>query len=152
VFTGLLLTLALMFLGRRFGWGADPLTPGNDPSHPVVGLALNADAWTWLQILFVAAVAAPVVEEVMFRGVLYRHLREASGRLGWAGSVLVSAAATGFVFAIIHPQGVLGVPVLMALAVAFALLREWRESLVPAIVAHGINNAVVTCVLFLLTR
>ena len=79
----------------------------------------------------------------MFRGLLYRHLREKSRFLGRPGSFLVSATAVSFVFAAIHPQGVLALPALMALAFAFALLREWRGSLVPAMLAHGINNGIV---------
>ena len=63
--------------------------------------------WVWLQTLFVASVGAPVVEETMFRGVLYRHLRDALGGLGTAASIAVSATLISFLFAVIHPQGVL---------------------------------------------
>jgi membrane protease YdiL (CAAX protease family) len=137
---GLLVTLALMRLQQRLG-------AAGAPSHPIVNVALSDNPWVWLQVFLVACVAAPVVEEVMFRGVLYRHLREASGswRPGW--SVAGSAAATGFVFAVIHPQGWLGVPVLMGLAVVFALAREWRRTLLPATVAHGLNNGLATLLL-----
>jgi membrane protease YdiL (CAAX protease family) len=31
----------------------------------------------------------------------------------------------------------------MALAFGFSLAREWRGTLVPAIVAHGLNNGMV---------
>jgi membrane protease YdiL (CAAX protease family) len=152
VFGGFIITVILLLAGKQLGWGADPLSPGNDPAHPIIGLALHADVWTWVQVLVVAAVLAPVVEETMFRGVLYRHLRDAGARWGWAGSVLAAALGSAFVFAIVHPQGFLGVPVLMALAITFALMREWRETLIPPMVAHGINNALVTLLLLVLTR
>jgi membrane protease YdiL (CAAX protease family) len=58
-------------------------------------------------------------------------------------SVLLSAVVLSFIFAVIHPQGLIAVPVLMALAFAFALAREWRVSLIPAMVAHGVSNGVV---------
>jgi membrane protease YdiL (CAAX protease family) len=80
----------------------------------------------------------------MFRGVLYRQLREASCRLGPTLSVIVSGTLVSFVFAVIHPQGLLAVPVLMALAYGFTIAREWRGTLLPAMVAHGINNGLVT--------
>jgi membrane protease YdiL (CAAX protease family) len=147
VLAALLVTFGLMRLFRQLGWPVSPL----GPSHPVVGLALRADVWTWLQLAFLACVAAPIIEEVMFRGLLYRHLREATGRAHPAASVLLSAVASSFVFAALHPQGVLGIPVLMALAVAFALAREWRETLVPPMVAHGLNNGAVLLVLMLST-
>jgi membrane protease YdiL (CAAX protease family) len=82
--------------------------------------------------------------------VLYRHLREASAAVGRAGSVLFSGTLLSFLFAVIHLQGVVFVPVLMALAFAFALAREWRGTLIPAMVAHGINNGMTTVILLLM--
>jgi membrane protease YdiL (CAAX protease family) len=146
--TGLLVTFGLMLAQRYFGLG-DPFRQGAGPSHPIMNEALGSDIWVWLQIFLVACVAAPIVEEIMFRGVLYRHLRETSYRWGSVLSILFSALASSFVFAAIHPQGWLGIPVLMALAVAFALAREWRRSLLPAMIAHGINNGVGMLVLMM---
>jgi membrane protease YdiL (CAAX protease family) len=80
--------------------------------------------------------------EIAFRGILYRHLRDECGRLGLVASLAIAALASSFLFAVIHPQGVLFAPALMGLAVAFCISRETRGSLWPAIVAHGINNAV----------
>ena len=37
----------------------------------------------------------------------------------------------------------------MALAIAFCLAREWRRSLVAPMIAHGINNGVITLMLLL---
>ena len=105
-----------------------------------------------IQILLLAGVVAPIVEETMFRGVLYRHLREASMRFGKALSVLVSGAVVSFVFAVIHPQGIFAVPVLMALAFGFSLIREWRGTLLPCMVAHGLNNGLVTLTMILALR
>ncbi len=147
VLAGLFLMLALTGLARQLGYPVSPF----GPAHPIVGLALRADAWTWLQVALVACVLAPLVEEIMFRGVLYRHLREATGRWHPAFSVLLSAVASSFVFAAVHPQGLLGIPVLMALAGAFALAREWRETLIPPMIAHGLNNGAVMLVLMLST-
>jgi membrane protease YdiL (CAAX protease family) len=145
---GMLITLMLMFGQRYLGLG-DPFRPGAGPSHPIMAEALGSDPWVWLQVFLVACIAAPIVEEIMFRGVLYRHLREASWRWGRFLSIAFSALASSFVFAAIHPQGWLGIPVLLALAFAFALAREWRRSLVPAVIAHGINNAVGMLLLLL---
>jgi membrane protease YdiL (CAAX protease family) len=118
-----------------------------EPSHPIIDSVVHGGWAVRLQWLVDACVVAPLVEETMFRGVLYRHLREASARIPPAGSVLFSAAVASFVFAVIHPQGLLFVPVLMALAVAFALAREWRGTLVPPMIAHGINNGMVMMLL-----
>jgi membrane protease YdiL (CAAX protease family) len=138
VFIGLVLTLVLQHI-LRGQMGVSP----DSPVHPIVEPLSRDDWWSRAQVLFLACVVAPVVEEIMFRGVLYRHLREATCRLGMVWSVLLSAVVLSFIFAVIHPQGLIAVPVLMALAFAFALAREWRVSLIPAMVAHGVSNGVV---------
>ncbi len=132
------------------GFGPDEFGPSNAPGHPIVFAVKESAWWVWLEVLFVACIVAPVVEETMFRGVLYRHLREASSHWKPALSVAFSAVAVSFVFAIIHPQGMLAVPALMGLAFAFALVREWRVSLFPAMVSHSLNNAVTTLMLYLM--
>ena len=90
-----------------------------------------------------ALVMAPIVEETMFRGVLHRHLRDATAWLGYAASALASATVASLMFAAIHPQGWIAAPILMSLAFAFTLFREWRGTLVPAMVAHSISNGLV---------
>lgn len=126
------------------------LLKAEPPNHPIGGVALTRSVWMWVQVFLVACVGAPVVEEIMFRGVLYRHLREACQVWGSAPGIALSAIVSSFVFAVIHPQGWLGVPVLMALALAFALAREWRGSLVSPMIAHGINNGISMLVLLLM--
>jgi membrane protease YdiL (CAAX protease family) len=110
----------------------------------------RAHWWVWLEVFFVASIVAPIVEETMFRGVLYRYLREATSRLRPALSVIFSALVVSFLFAVIHPQGFLAVPALMGLALAFTLMREWRDTLLPAAIAHGLNNGVATVLMFFL--
>jgi membrane protease YdiL (CAAX protease family) len=79
----------------------------------------------------------------MFRGVLYRYLREFSRRFGLILSLMFSMLVSSFLFAAIHPQGLSFIPVLGALAVAFCIGREWRGSLVAPMFAHGLSNGVV---------
>ena len=105
---------------------------------------------TILLVFLTACIAAPVVEETMFRGVLYRHLREWTGwRRRWI-SVTFSAVFNGLIFAAIHPQGIYGIPVLAILAIGFSLTREWRGSLLSPMLMHGMHNGLVTCVSLLI--
>jgi membrane protease YdiL (CAAX protease family) len=127
----------------------DNFGPIDQPSHPIVNVFALGNWWLWVQAAIVAAVLAPIVEETMFRGVLYRHLRELSDRLGFTVSVLLSGLTVSFVFGVIHPQGLIALPGLMALALGFALLREWRGALIPCMVAHGLNNGLLTLMLIL---
>jgi membrane protease YdiL (CAAX protease family) len=149
---GVAITVVLIFLTNSFKTGVqngDDLGPSGFPVHPIVQFAAESDWWGRIQLLFLLSVVAPFVEEIIFRGVLYRHLREASARFGLAGSILVSGGVASFIFAAIHPQGLLFVPVLMGLAFAFVLAREWRGTLIPSMVAHGITNGVTGMLLML---
>jgi membrane protease YdiL (CAAX protease family) len=147
MFVGVLITFGLMKLQQKLFGEGGPFGIGNDPSHPIAGILLTANWWGRLQVILAASVFAPILEETMFRGVLYRHLREATGKWSRFWSVLASAAVVSFIFAVIHPQGILAVPALMALAIGFSIAREWRGTLIPAMVAHGINNGMVTVLL-----
>jgi membrane protease YdiL (CAAX protease family) len=143
---GLMLTLLLMRL-QASGGGGDGFRPVSMPSHPIVEYAVSPDWGMRLQVIFLASLVAPLVEETMFRGVLYYHLRDAGWRLSRTLSFLLAGGAVSLLFAAIHPQGLTTIPALMALAYAFTLVREWRGTLVPAMIAHGINNGVVVTLL-----
>ena len=112
-------------------------------SHPIQKALADGDTSQRILLLFIAAVAAPIVEEIIFRGVLFVHLRDLSRRWGRFLSFLFSALGSSLIFAAIHPQGIIFIPILGALAVAFCLAREMRGSLISCMVAHGINNALV---------
>ena len=116
----------------------------SEPSHPAATEAMNADLWTAIKLFVLASLWAPIVEETVFRGLLYYNMRK------WLSPV-ISALAVAFIFAIIHPQGLALVPALMGLAVVFALIREWRGSMIGPMVAHGVHNAfVISLIIFVL--
>lgn len=115
---------------------------GGAPSHPAVEGIGAAGPGGLVLVFLLACIAAPIVEETMFRGVLYRHLRDATGRAGTALSFAASALVTSVLFAAIHPQGLLFIPVLAGLAIGFCIARELRGSLWPGMVAHAITNFV----------
>ncbi|HEY0982328.1 lysostaphin resistance A-like protein [Schlesneria sp.] len=122
-----------------------------EPGHPIVDHILRGSWTTKIQLMCVAIFAA-VPEEIMFRGFLYRHLRAASENWGYVPSVAFATLFNSFLFAIIHPQGLLGLPILMGLATVFSLVREWRGSLVPCMITHALVNAGTTTLLLLVTE
>ncbi|MSR29012.1 MAG: CPBP family intramembrane metalloprotease [Phycisphaerales bacterium] len=114
-----------------------------DASHPIQEVLAEGGIGQRLMLLAIAAIFAPIIEEIVFRGALYRHLRDVSRVFGIGVSVAVSAVGSSLIFAAIHPQGIFFIPILGALAVAFCLGRETRGSLIAPMVAHGFNNALV---------
>jgi membrane protease YdiL (CAAX protease family) len=148
---GIIVSSVLIQYERRLQVGDRPeqyFAPVEQPSHPIVEWLQNPDWGLLGQVVLVACVLAPLVEETMFRGALYRHLRNATERrLGRRGSFVVSALVVSFIFAVIHPQGVLAVPALMSLALGLSVLREWRGSLLPSMMVHGIHNGLTTFML-----
>jgi membrane protease YdiL (CAAX protease family) len=146
VLAGMLVTLLLLHLTRSFPGGGAP----TEPSHPIQEFMTAGNFWVWFQMFFVASIVAPIVEEIMFRGLLYRQMRQVTSRLGFVPSLLLSMLVVSFVFAVIHPQGWVAVPALMAIAIALTLTREWRVSLFPSMVQHGLHNGVLVLLSYFL--
>lgn len=115
---------------------------GVPPSHPIMDV-FAGDGWARLGAVILAAVWAPVSEELMFRGLLFPGL---SSRLRWVLGTLLGA----FIFAVIHPQGWAGVPAIMTLAIAFSTLRLWRRSLIAPMTAHALNNGSISLLMLLM--
>lgn len=89
----------------------------------------------------VAAVLAPLLEEVIFRGVLFQALGR---RVGWVAGALVSS----LVFAVVHLEVVLPLGVesivygtaLLGVGLVLVLVFHRSRSLLTAVVAHATFN------------
>jgi len=88
-----------------------------------------------VQILLIA-IAAPISEEVCFRGMLYGGLREKLPRYA-------AALIAGLMFGALHAlTGISAVPPLIAFGFVLCLLYEKTGSIVPGILLHMLNNSV----------
>lgn len=88
-----------------------------------------------VQVLLIV-IAAPVSEEVCFRGLVFGGLRTRLPRLA-------AALLSGLVFGGLHVfTGVSAVPPLIVFGVILALLYERTGSIVPGILLHMLNNSV----------
>ncbi len=85
-----------------------------------------------LLALPVVCVAAPIVEETVFRGVLYRWLRSV---VSVRSAMVISAA----VFALAHAITLLFLP-LFGLGILLAWIYERSGSLWPAVLVHALFN------------
>lgn len=92
-------------------------------------------------------VAAPVAEELLFRGVLFKGLRDGfRAKLGRGIAVGLAALISGAIFGALHLGGGQDkfIPVLVALGVLLALAYEWSGTLYVPIAIHALNNAIAT--------
>lgn len=88
-----------------------------------------------VQILLIA-IAAPVSEEVCFRGLVFGGLRTRMPRIA-------AALVSGLVFGGLHAlTGVSAVPPLICFGFVLALLYERTGSIVPGIILHMLNNSI----------
>ena len=88
-----------------------------------------------IQILLIV-IAAPISEEICFRGMLYGGLRERLPRVA-------AALLAGLVFGGLHAlTGVTAVPPLIFFGFVLALLYERTGSILPCILLHMLNNSV----------
>jgi membrane protease YdiL (CAAX protease family) len=87
------------------------------------------------QILLIV-IAAPISEEVCFRGMLYGGLREKLPRIA-------AALVAGVIFGGLHAlTGISAVPPLIIFGSLLSLLYEKTGSIVPGIILHMLNNCV----------
>ncbi|MEM8530045.1 MAG: CPBP family intramembrane glutamic endopeptidase [Chloroflexota bacterium] len=101
-----------------------------------------------------AALLAPIGEEVLFRGYVFKTLQQATHHTSWG--IVVAYGVSTLIFTIVHvasaTEGILAllVPIfLMGLILAWGV--HYTKSIIPSIIAHGINNgvallALLTCV------
>ena len=80
---------------------------------------------------------AALVEEILYRGLLYGWLRR---RMGVATATLTSAVVFTFSHFYVFAAGLPFVIEMLALSMLLALLFEINRSLWPGILCHGLNN------------
>lgn len=116
-------------------------TGAEDPP-PVVPASAGL-AWVLIFAFFAVAIG-PVAEEVFFRGFLYGALR---ARMPRPAAALLQAA----LFAVVHPFPAVVLPAIFVLGLLFALVLDWRRTLVAPVAFHvgfnGISTAIVVLVL-----
>ena len=88
-----------------------------------------------IQILLIV-IAAPIGEEVCFRGMLFGGLRERLPRIG-------AALISGAIFGALHAtSGISVVPPLIVFGFILALLYEKTGSIIPGMLLHMLNNSI----------
>jgi hypothetical protein len=97
--------------------------------------AIAPEGFTWASAILTTVLAGlviPIVEEIFFRGVVYRWMRDKWG-------VAVGIIASGFVFGLVHLEPATVVPVIV-MGFVLAWTYEKSGSLWPPILIHMLNN------------
>ncbi len=92
---------------------------------------------TILILIVVLTILAPLEEEFLFRGYIFRALRNQQGL--WLAAVM-----TGVLFAATHIGWIpiaFMVPIVL-FGIGLCLLYHWTESLYPGIALHALNNSI----------
>jgi membrane protease YdiL (CAAX protease family) len=110
---------------QQIGWESQP--------EEAVKIFLQAPVWpTGMYLGFFAVALAPVAEEFIFRGVLFRFTKQ----LGWPKLAWLGVS---FLFALIHASPGVFVP-LFVLALGLTWLYEKTGNLLASIIAHSLFN------------
>jgi len=113
------------------------------PTHPLIEVFLEEEKgspWIFYGAILLAAIIAPVLEEIFFRGFIYRFLKGVCG-IGYA--VVFSA---GF-FAALHGYWFTLLPIFI-LGVVLARLYEKRGSFIACWTFHVLHNILFTVYFF----
>jgi len=91
-------------------------------------------------VFLAGAVIAPICEEIFFRGFVFTVVRQTHG-------MLAAFVVSGILFALAHANLQAFIPILF-IAIVFGYVYSRTGSLVPSMVAHGMNNALALAALY----
>jgi len=95
-------------------------------------------------VLITISVVAPITEELLFRGVLFRTLT-------WRMPVFIAAAISSLIFALAHGDAIVFI-LIAFMGFLQAMLYARTGNLVVSMMLHGINNLIATSFLIALPK
>jgi membrane protease YdiL (CAAX protease family) len=101
---------------------------------------------TELLVWLLLAATAGFAEELIFRGYLQRQFA------GWTNSPAAGIALQGLVFGLAHGYQGMTMIVIVIYGCLFGTFVAWRKSLLPAMLAHGLQDAAGGLLFFLSTK
>ncbi len=133
-----LLAFPLLDVGREF---LSFILPRGVHHASASDLDLASGApWPMFLTAFGLITVTPMVEELCFRGLLYRYLRDSLRGFSAIGGVVLGIAVTGLLFAAGHRGGPSSFAHHFLFAAMAALLYEWRGSLWAPMALHFATN------------
>jgi membrane protease YdiL (CAAX protease family) len=135
---GLFIVLRIVVTVMAFALAQIGITSMQPQAFAPEGFSVGAAAG---MIIF-AGILVPIAEEVFFRGVLYRWLRDKWG-------VGIGIIVSGIVFGLVHIEPATAIPA-MVLGWVLAWAFERSKSLWPSILIHILNNTFALGLLYAL--
>jgi len=126
------------------GWIYEALVVPGQPIQPESILFLRAMESGWMGIIITylaAAVFAPILEEILFRGQLQGAITEKLQAKSIANGPIFAILITSAIFALIHMQP-LAMPLLFLTGLVMGYIRYRTKSLVMPIAIHIVMNAI----------
>ncbi len=107
-----------------------------------IGFSTSINGIELIAVFVSLIVITPIVEELIFRGILFRGLRK--DLPFWSSAIITSLA-----FALAHAQWNVAIDT-FALSLALCYLVEKSESIIPSILLHAIKNSLAFIFLFVI--
>ena len=107
---------------------------------------LKASPQVRIAVAVLATFTAPLVEEVVYRGLLFSALRK---HLGMITTVLVVSLVFGGVHVFQNWGAWVSIVSLMLLSLALTIVRAKTKSILPCVFMHTVNNAVASVLILL---
>ncbi|MGE0103191.1 MAG: lysostaphin resistance A-like protein [Blastocatellales bacterium] len=108
-----------------------------------------------LLVAALAVLTAPIVEEVVYRGVLYAGLERTFERRGFGNARWISIGVVTLLFAGVHgPQywgSIAAISAILSLSLVLTILRAWTGSLLPCVATHFVYNGIQAVALLFAT-
>lgn len=138
VFLALLVPVTLVFGSNldALVLHAFPSLASPDPQMEFLTEAALGSPLAWALVIGLGVVAAPVCEELFFRGLALRCLRLR------AWGALPAMAFTAALFAAVHLK-IVGFFLLFMIGFVLAAITEWSGRLFPAVLFHALYNGLV---------
>lgn len=92
-----------------------------------------------LMIVVMAVATAPLVEEVVYRGVLYGGIEKSAGKLT---AILIVTLLFALVHVPQYQESVASIVAILSLSLALTSLRAWTGKLLPCVATHLVYNAI----------
>jgi membrane protease YdiL (CAAX protease family) len=115
--------------------------------EPADQIGNDIHGWGAVAFVVAAVVIAPVTEELLFRGLLFRAIRDRYG-------FVLGAIGSAVFFGLLHTgAGAVADVVLLQVSIGLfglglAAVYEWRGTLVANVAAHAVFNLVTVLVVF----